>query len=770
MERNVTVPIPSLGALRRRRQPRIVGVACAGNSAIKCGGGWRLQIYTVTTSSPTATATTTTSTAPTSTSWALSATCVVDSSSRILQAYSVTNTSNTPSSCQSTCQTKGYTIAGVEYGAECYCANTITGGTPTAAPASDCSVACAGNSALKCGGGWRMQLYTATISTATPATSTTPTATSTSTTTTTATSTPSSSAAWLLSRPCAVDTTPRVLQAYSYNASDLTPKSCQLACEAKGFSIAGTENGGQCFCGNAYIGGGPVNANASDCNAPCMGDSSILCGGVDRVTLYTSTSASISDVWQTTWNRTSLLTALNAAPVDFMTPTAVTNITADITVDETTVYQTMDGFGGSLTDSSAKLFANLKSTNSANYYSLLHQLFDVSEGSYSAMSTVLRIPMGATDFSDTAWSYCDTPGDTTFSTFDINRTPSVVWTVLYDILAINPLIKIYVVPWSPPAWMKDSNNMRGGSLKSNYVGIYPTYFLKALQGFKSKGIPNLYAISIQNEPQYSDTSYPSTLIPAATEAVIGQALRTLMNSNGFSGVKLLGFEHNFDSAAGYPVQLMQQAPDSFAGAAFHCYGGTVANIDTFRSAYPAKEIHLTECSGVYNTDWWNDIKGYTNNLFVGGPEHFAKSSMMWNLALDGNGKPMLPGTKSCGGPNPCRGIVQINSNGTWSLNQEFWPIAHAGRAIAPRGGAAAQRIAVTVGGTYYWALRVNAYATAGLSPTDKTRYSLVVLNWRDYANTNGSFQATDQPTTINFRGVQATMTLPVGLTTLYWYA
>jgi hypothetical protein len=76
--------------------------------------------------------------------------------------------------------------------------------------------------------------------------------------------------------------------------------------------------------------------------------------------------------------------------------------------------------------------------------------------------------------------------------------------------------------------------------------------------------------------------------------------------------------------------------------------------------------------------------------------------MMWNLALDGNGQPMLPGAKSCG--NPCRGIVRINADGTWTVNQEFWPIAHAGKAIAPRtpGGAFAHRIAVTVGGTWYW--------------------------------------------------------------------
>lgn len=43
---------------------------------------------------------------------------------------------------------------------------------------------------------------------------------------------------------------------------------------------------------------------------------------------------------------------------------------------------------------------------------------------------------------------------------------------------------------------------------------------------------------------------------------------------------------------------------------------------------------------------------------------------MWNLVLDGNGQPLLPGTDSCGGANPCRGVVTLNSDGSYEPNQE----------------------------------------------------------------------------------------------------
>ncbi len=61
---------------------------------------------------------------------------------------------------------------------------------------------------------------------------------------------------------------------------------------------------------------------------------------------------------------------------------------------------------------------------------------------------------------------------------------------------------------------------------------------------------------LQNEPENSDSTYPSMSLPVATEAQIGTALRTLLNNNRFSAVKIIGYEHNWNDAANYPVQLV----------------------------------------------------------------------------------------------------------------------------------------------------------------------------------------------------------------------
>jgi hypothetical protein len=117
-----------------------------------------------------------------------------------------------------------------------------------------------------------------------------------------------------------------------------------------------------------------------------------------------------------------------------------------------------------------------------------------------------------------------------------------------------------------------------------------------------------------------------------------------------------------------------------------------------------------------------------DNLFVGAITHNAHTALMWNIALD-NGAPKLPGTSSCGG-NGCRSIAQVNNDGSYSLNQEFYAMAQASKAVIPKdvGGAWGQRIGVTVGGTLNWALRVGAYVTTRVSSSDWLRYSLVVLN------------------------------------------
>ena len=87
----------------------------------------------------------------------------------------------------------------------------------------------------------------------------------------------------------------------------------------------------------------------------------------------------------------------------------------------------------------------------------------------------------------------------------------------------------------------------------------PTYLLKAVQESQAKGFP-IYVISVQvccffhfvyvlhiltgrqNEPQYSNSPYPTCTMTPDVDGRIGRLLRALLNSVGLTSVKLIGYE------------------------------------------------------------------------------------------------------------------------------------------------------------------------------------------------------------------------------------
>lgn len=82
---------------------------------------------------------------------------------------------------------------------------------------------------------------------------------------------------------CGVDTViPRTLNKASTHAKDLTAGTCIAFCSSKGYNTAGSEYGGECYCGWTL----PLPANESDCSMPCKGDATQACGGRARLSVY----------------------------------------------------------------------------------------------------------------------------------------------------------------------------------------------------------------------------------------------------------------------------------------------------------------------------------------------------------------------------------------------------------------------------------------------------------------------------------------------------
>jgi glucosylceramidase len=355
-----------------------------------------------------------------------------------------------------------------------------------------------------------------------------------------------------------------------------------------------------------------------------------------------------------------------------------------VVIDEEQTFQEMDGFGASFTDSAAYLIHQVLETQQRS--GLMTQLFDPNEG---IGLSVLRQPMGASDYARNFYSYNDMPEgqtDVELNQFSIAHDEKDIIPLLKEALRLNPDVKLMGSPWSPPGWMKTSGSMIGGELKPEYYSVYAHYFVRYIQGYEANGLP-IYAITPQNEALYSPGHYPGMImLPEAQSDFIKNHLKPQFVKNDID-TKILCYDHNWDKPD-YPLTVFEQAGDAVDGVAWHWYGGKPSVQSEVFEAFPGKEVHFTEGSG---GEWIPPFEQAFSNVMRTGIEilrNHSKSYVLWNMALDEKNGPTVPGF----GKSTCRGIVTVNQQTkelTYTL--DYYALAHFSKVIRPK----AVRIAST---------------------------------------------------------------------------
>lgn len=347
-----------------------------------------------------------------------------------------------------------------------------------------------------------------------------------------------------------------------------------------------------------------------------------------------------------------------------------------VTVDTTRTDQQMDGVGAALTDASAWLIQNKLSADART--SLLRDLF----GTAGAGLDGLRLPMGASDFALTHYSYDDVPAgqtDPTLAHFSVEHDRAYILPVAQQARQINPGLKFMASPWSAPGWMKTTDSLIKGKLKPENYPVYAQYFRRFIEAYAQAGVP-IDPVTVQNEPHAEPDNYPGMRVEAGEAAAfIRDHLGPTLRQAGLN-TKIIGWDHNWDEWT-YPLELLQDAGASrdLDGTAFHCYGGDVDAQSQVHDTFPGKNLYFTECSGGYWADNFADnLKWNTQNLLIGAPRNWAKTVLLWNLALDGNHGPHT------GGCGDCRGVVTIHQDtGKVDRNVEYYVLAQYGRAVRP---------------------------------------------------------------------------------------
>lgn len=314
-----------------------------------------------------------------------------------------------------------------------------------------------------------------------------------------------------------------------------------------------------------------------------------------------------------------------------------------IFVDPSHEFQTLVGIGGALTDASAETFAKLPVPKQNE---LLQAYYDTSKG---IGYTLGRTNINSCDFSSDMYTYVK-DGDRELSSFNIAHDEKYkIPFIKKAIQAAGGRLNLFVSPWSPPAWMKDNNDMlHGGKLKPEYYQSWANYYIKYINALEKDGIP-VWGLTVQNEPM-ARQKWESCIYTAQDETdFIKNFLGPTLQKNNLAAKKLIAWDHNRDLLYQRAATILEdpEAAKYVWGIGFHWYevwngGRQYENVKRVAESFPGKNLLLTEgCNFPFswNTfDQWQWGEIYGENM-IHDFNNGAVAWTDWNILLDETGGP-----------------------------------------------------------------------------------------------------------------------------------
>ena len=313
-------------------------------------------------------------------------------------------------------------------------------------------------------------------------------------------------------------------------------------------------------------------------------------------------------------------------------------------VDPGKTFQNFLGIGGAMTDAAAETFYKMPKDVQAD---LIRAYFDPTNG---IGYTVARTNINSCDFSSDMYTYVK-EGDASLASFNIEHDKKFkIPFIKLALAASGGRLHLFGSPWSPPAWMKDNNDMlHGGKLKREFYSSWAKYYTRFIKAYEKEGVP-VWGITIQNEPM-AKQSWESCIYTAEEERdFLKNYLGPTMVKEGLKDKKIIVWDHNRDLIY-QRAQTYFNDPEAAKyiwGIGFHWYepwSGGAAMYDNLRRVYesfPGKNLFFTEgCAESFDSkkylDWSMGEK-YARSMindFNNGMVGFTD----WNILLDETGGP-----------------------------------------------------------------------------------------------------------------------------------
>jgi len=407
---------------------------------------------------------------------------------------------------------------------------------------------------------------------------------------------------------------------------------------------------------------------------------------------------------------------------------------ASILINQNKKYQTILGIGGALTDASAETFFKMPVSKQNEFIKAYYSPTD------GIGYTLARTSINSCDFSSDSYTYVSDK-DITLKSFNISH--DLKYRIPFIKKAIDGAggkLVLYASPWSPPAWMKDNNNMlQGGKLLPQYNQAWANYYVRFIQEYEKTGIP-VWGLTVQNEPMAKQT-WESCIFTASEEKdFVKNFLGPTLHKSGMEDKKVIVWDHNRDL-------MFQRASDTYSdkeaakyiwGTGFHWYenwaGGTqqFGNVQRVNEAFADKNLIFTEgCIGNFDlakVNDWSHGEQYGESMindFNNGTVGWTD----WNVLLDEQGGPNHV-------QNFCFAPVHYNTKTNELIyNNEFYYIGHFSKFVKP----GARRISVASTKSY---LLTTAFqntdgkiAVIVMNQGDKKQSYLICINGKSVNST-----------------------------------
>ncbi len=282
-----------------------------------------------------------------------------------------------------------------------------------------------------------------------------------------------------------------------------------------------------------------------------------------------------------------------------------------ITINPNQTFQTITGFGGAFTESSAYLLYRLSPEKRK-------LILDAYFGENGANYSLTRTHINSCDFSLKHYAYDMVEDDKNLDHFSIdedkknNLIPMILEAKSYS----KKGFKIIASPWTSPPWMKDNKKWVGGKLLPEYYDTWALYFSKYIDAYKNEGI-DIWGLTVENEPHGNGGNWESMLYtPQEMTNFVQKHLGPKLEKEGKSEIKILGYDQNRAGLKEWVDEMFKDEVTSkyFAGTAIHWYESTY---DYFPEALqyahnkaPNKYLIQTEACVDSEIPHWNDDAWY----------------------------------------------------------------------------------------------------------------------------------------------------------------